>query len=95
MYAKIDHVLNSTDAFKSMDPKKKKCYLPKGEKKLKHFDEYSEADCMLECAWDLAIKRCNCVPWYMGDKYPKENICETFGNRLGRFCDVNYDNNCV
>ncbi len=80
--AHIDHVLNSTDAFKRMDSNKKKCYRPKGEKKLKHFEEYSEADCMLECAWSLALKHCNCVPWYMGHIFHTEDICETFGNRL-------------
>ncbi len=80
--AHIDYIHNSTKAFKAMDPKQKNCYLPKNEKKLKHFDEYSEADCMLECTWELGKDLCGCIPWYLGDMYKDVQLCEIFGNRF-------------
>ncbi len=90
VWAHIDHILDSTEAFKGMDPSHKKCYLAKGEKTLKHSEQYSEADCMLECAWDLAKEHCKCVPWYMSKMYPSDQMCETFGNRLVKANDEKY-----
>ncbi len=80
--AHIDHVLNSTDVFKAMDPSQKRCYLHKGEKTLQYFNDYSEADCVLECAWKLARDHCQCIPWYMSKMYPSDKLCEIYGNRL-------------
>ncbi len=93
-WAHIEYVHNSTDAFKAMNPKQKNCYLPKCEKQLKMFEEYSEADCMLECAWDLGTKLCQCIPWYLSDKYPNDQVCEVFGNRFVTLTYRLYTFNC-
>lgn len=71
--------IGGTDDFGSMSVSQRKCYYA-NEKELKHFGHYNQANCFLECAWELATETCQCVPWFLNNLYHDQPICEHFGN---------------
>lgn len=73
-------VVKTTKEFRAMDPSKRNCLYP-DEKKLVYYPQYSEANCMLECAWNQAEKACQCVPWFLKELFPRAHMCELFGNK--------------
>ena len=77
---KVELFLEGTDDFKAMSPEKRNCYYPH-EKPLEHFDVYSEANCVLQCAWSEALQECGCVPWFLAHHFPDSLMCESGGNR--------------
>lgn len=79
----FDYVLKTTEDFRALSPEKRRCLFPQ-ELELDIFPEYSEANCVLECAWRLASERCQCVPWFLKPQFPKAVMCEAFGNRCFR-----------
>lgn len=72
-------MLRGTPEFRAMDMSKRKCLYP-DEKKLSLSEDYSQANCYLECAWRKAIETCRCVPWFMKEKHPEIDMCDQFGN---------------
>lgn len=74
-------LISGTPEFRAMDISQRKCLFP-SEKKLVHFDEYSQANCYLECAWMEGQTNCSFVPWkwFLRDKFPESNSCWHFGN---------------
>lgn len=84
-------MLRGTPEFRAMDVSKRKCLYP-DEKELSISDHYSEANCYLECAWRRAIETCECVPWFMSDKYPELDMCGQPGNScFKKIVDTRYD----
>ena len=77
------HISEGTDEYKAMDPKKRGCFYPH-EKRLEHFESYSEANCILEQAWNIAEEFCSCVPWFLLDTFSASAMCEANGNRCFR-----------
>ncbi len=71
--------MEGTTEFKAMGPMKRNCLYPE-EKELTHFPIYSEPNCVLECAWNYAAKKCNCAPWFLYSHFPEVNTCEAHGN---------------
>lgn len=72
-------LVRGTEEFKDMDVSQRKCYYSH-EKKLEHFEEYTQANCYLECAWDKAEAKCSCVPWFLAKWFPNSDICQQRGN---------------
>ena len=60
-----------------MDPSKRGCLYP-NEKTLQVFPKYSQENCGLECAWQYALEKCDCVPWYLAKLFPQARFCEMF-----------------
>jgi len=90
---RVLHRREGTDDFARMDPYRRDCYYPK-EMMLKYFDDYAQSHCVLECAWESAVSRCGCVPWYVHLEYPRGegvDICEMYGNEcFSRIVDNRY-----
>lgn len=73
-------LVKGTEEFRSMSYSQRRCLYPR-ERELKHFGpEYSQANCFLECSWELAAEKCKCVPWYLRELHPGRPLCERFGN---------------
>ncbi len=88
---KVDYMEEGTDEFKAMPPERRRCFYPQ-EKTLRHFEVYSESNCMLQCAWEDAVEACSCVPWFLYEKFPNVHMCEAFGNRCFRsVLDARYE----
>jgi hypothetical protein len=66
-----------------MDISRRKC-LREDEKTLRFFPVYTEANCILECAWNVAGNNCGCVPWFLKRYYPGKPLCEITGNECFR-----------
>ena len=80
----LEYVAEGSEEFKAMDPHKRNCYYP-NEKALDVFRTYSEANCILECAWRIAKDECGCAPWFLLQHLPKTTrMCEAIGNRCFR-----------
>ncbi len=78
---KLDYIAVGTKEFTAMAPQKRNCYYP-DEKVLEPFDVYSEANCVLLCAWHLAKDKCGrCVPWFLLEYFPNTQMCEANANR--------------
>lgn len=75
----FDYLVRTTEGFNALPVSKRKCYFPR-EKELKHFPIFSEANCMLECSWNVAAKHCRCVPWFLKKKMMDFKMCDKFGN---------------
>lgn len=76
-------IVRTTDDFRAMSVKRRRCYYSH-EVKLGYYPEYSEANCILECAWKEAAKICGCVPWFLKDHFLEKKMCEVFGNMCFR-----------
>ena len=70
--------IEGTNEFVNMNINRRKCYYPH-EFQLEKFDYYSQDNCFLECAWNHAMTKCKCIPWYLYQYYPNEIICEKIG----------------
>ena len=67
---------------RALSPRKRKCYYP-DEFDLNYFPVYSYANCLVECAWDVAKESCGCAPWFLQDVLKgggRFELCEYFGN---------------
>lgn len=65
----VDSVVDVTDQFLKMSPRKRGCFTDEDgededEARLDLFPAYSESNCRLECVWKKAADQCGCVPWY-------------------------------
>lgn len=49
-------------------PEKRKCYM-QNERPLKHFKNYSQPNCYLECLSNYTLEKCGCVQFFMPSKY--------------------------
>ncbi len=80
--ANIHHVLDTTEEFKALGQKRRKCLFP-DEKTLTLFPFYSESNCILECSWTLAARHCGCVPWFLFKSLSPvdHQMCNSEGNR--------------
>ncbi len=76
----VDRSTETTSELKRIRADKRGC-LYEDEKVLDFFDTYSEANCVLECAWKRAASECQCVPLFLADLFSKRDICEAHGNR--------------
>lgn len=72
-------IVRTTEDFRSMSVKRRKCYY-RHEVKLDYYPEYSEANCVLECAWKEGANKCGCIPWFLKDQFKNMKFCEVFGN---------------
>ena len=77
------NIVRTTKEFRNLDPAKRNC-LFKDEASLEHFPVYTEANCMVECAWRHAKEICLCVPWFLKGYFPEVPLCELFGNKCFR-----------
>ncbi len=75
----LEYASEGTREFRSMAPGKRGCLYP-DERGPRFFAPYSEANCVLECAWRLAEETCGCVPWFLGEHFPAAGTCEAVGN---------------
>ena len=71
--------------FRELSPEKRNCFY-EDELQLDFFPIYKSANCMLECAWLLAMETCQCVPWFLLDRFSDTSICEIYGNKC--FADI-------
>ena len=79
----LEYVSEGTAEFKAMAPEKRNCLYP-DEKQLEFFTPYSEANCILECTWHLAMEKCGCVPWFLLTYFPEARMCEAIANKCFR-----------
>lgn len=77
---KFNYLLRTTPEFRALSPERRNCHFP-NEKKLDFFPEYSEANCVLECAWKQAVEECKCAPWFLMGHFARSYMCEAWGNR--------------
>lgn len=59
----IPEVIFTDESLRSIDPEKRNCFFD-GEKELKYFKIYTKRNCETECFAELAMKTCNCTPFY-------------------------------
>ncbi len=55
------------------DPNYRKCLLPHEIENLNLTKVYSKSSCEYECLIQKAVKKCNCIPWYIPE-FPVENL---------------------
>jgi hypothetical protein len=75
--------MSATEEFREMSPQRRRCYFPHETKVLRHFETYSESNCLVECGWREAAAVCRCVPWFLvGTTMDSEafGVCELYGN---------------
>ena len=87
----LSYISTTTKEFRNMKAKTRECFYT-DEIKLKYFPVYSEPNCLLECAWELAFEKCKCVPWFLIDYFKGAPTCEIYGNKcFANIVDQRYE----
>ncbi len=79
----VESVVDVTAELEGTSPKRRRCYLPQ-EKELKLFPFYSDGNCILECAWQMALDKCGCAPWFLVEPLDAAKMCDVGGNACFR-----------
>ena len=77
-------VTNVTEGFASLDPEDRQCKL-----NLDESHPYSDINCRMQKNLDVAIKECQCVPWFYTSTKEKPKICT--GNQMICFDEMMYN----
>ena len=78
MKVKVE-VADADENIRTVDVRKRKCRFEDETDGLKIFSTYSRANCLYECRYQLAKKKCQCVPWNFPHKSTDE-LCDFFGS---------------
>ena len=76
MKYRAQQMVATTKRFKDLGKNRRGCLYPT-EKRLEHFQTYRKSNCMLECAWKRAEKKCQCTPWYLFRNQTR--LCDLYG----------------
>ena len=79
----IPRLVRTTKDFKSLELKERNCKLSHETSEFEYLTKYSRLGCETECAIEIAISVCKCIPWHLPNDFnPKVQLfptCEMFG----------------
>ncbi|XP_044253187.1 pickpocket protein 28-like [Tribolium madens] len=71
-------IVKTSIEVRKFPPEKRKCYM-NNERPLKHFKNYTQPNCYLECLTNYTLKQCGCVQFFM----PRDNRTAICGSGSG------------
>ena len=71
-------LMEATYQFKEMQVASRNCKLPHEVDGLKLINAYTRIGCEFECATDIAISACGCMPWYFTNNFTGTPMCDNF-----------------
>lgn len=66
-FSVIPKVIKPSKGLQIYEPAKRQCFFP-SERRLKFFNIYTQANCRLECVWNLTLLECQCATFSMPRK---------------------------
>ena len=72
-------VLESSKDFESLNLQDRKCKNANETEGLFFTKHYSKVGCETNCALKFAMKKCNCLPWYIPNDFENVPVCDIFG----------------
>lgn len=69
-------LIKTSEAVRRFRPEKRKCFM-RNERYLRHFQQYSQPNCLLECLTNYTLQKCGCVQFFMPSKNPSYEISVT------------------
>ena len=72
-------VVDTSDEFVEFDLETRGCKLPYETDELKFLQNYTKDRCEFECAMNISLAICRCLPWYIPNYFNEASMCDMFG----------------
>ena len=72
-------VVDTSEDFVGFTIHTRQCKLPHETDELKFFQNYTKNSCELECAMNISLAVCKCLPWFLPNNFNEAPMCDTFG----------------
>ena len=72
-------VVDTSEDFVGFDVQARQCKLPYEADELRFLQNYTKDGCELECAINISLAICNCLPWYLPNYFREASMCDMFG----------------
>ena len=92
----VPKVIEVSNNFKHFDFETRNCKFLHESKQLKYVQNYSKAGCEFECALEVALDICKCLPWFYPNNFSAIPMCDMFGGKCfdNIMSDNTYYKNC-
>ena len=92
----VPKVIEVSNNFKHFDFETRNCKFLHESKQLKYVQNYSKAGCEFECALEVALDICKCLPWFYPNDFSAIPMCDMFGGKCFDkiMSDNTYYKNC-
>ena len=74
-------VIDTSEDFVGFDAHARKCKLPYEADDLKFLQGYTKEGCELECAMNISLAICKCLPWYLPNNFDEVPMCDIFASK--------------
>ena len=75
----LPRIVNTSESFEALTLAQRKCKMPYETDGLMFVTNFTRVGCELECAAQLAVDVCKCIPWYFPNNFTYMPMCDMFG----------------